>query len=73
MNTLTNVFPKDVTEQANVAANTRVSSYLSRRQDLRGKTVISFADVATSRSECAISLYRNGNYKIPCFTRKYGT
>ena len=61
MNTSTNVFPKDVIEQANVASKMRLSSYLTKRQDLRGKTVISFADTNNSRSECAISLYRNGN------------
>lgn len=61
MNTSTFVFPKDVIEQANVASKMRLSSYLTKRQDLRGKTVISFADTNNSRSECAISLYRNGN------------
>ncbi|MBQ4317255.1 MAG: RNB domain-containing ribonuclease [Clostridia bacterium] len=61
MNTLTNVFPKDVIEQANVATKMRLSSYLTKRQDLRGKTVLSFADSNNSRTECAISVYRNGN------------
>ncbi len=58
---VTGMFPKEVTEQANAAAKVRMSSYLTKRHDLRGKTVLSFADSADSHSECAISLYRNGD------------
>ncbi len=57
---VTGEFPKEVTEQANVAMKTRTSAYLTKRLDLRGKTVLSFADSENSHSESAISLYRNG-------------
>ncbi len=52
-------FPKNVLEQAAVAAKIRASSYLSKRLDLRGKTILSFSESANAPSECAISLARN--------------
>lgn len=54
-------FPKNVLEQANAAARIRTSSFLSRRADLRGKTVFAFAETPEMPTECAYSLYRNGN------------
>lgn len=51
-------FPKDVTEQAAVAAKIKPSSYLLRRLDLRGKTVLSFGNSVNGYSECALSLYK---------------
>jgi len=52
------VFPKTVKEQAAVAARLKPSSYLAKRLDLRGKTVLSFGDSPNGYSECALSLYR---------------
>lgn len=60
INTDIGIFPKNVIEQANAASKIRPSSYLSKRLDLRGKTVISFADRANAHCESAISLTRNG-------------
>ncbi len=51
-------FPKNVIEQAAVAAKLKPASYLSRRLDLRGKTVLSFGDTQDGYSESALSLYR---------------
>lgn len=54
-------FPKNVLDQANAAARIRTSSFLSHRADLRGKTVFAFAESPDMPTECAYSLYRNGN------------
>lgn len=51
-------FPKSVLDQANAASRMRVSSYLDYRLDLRGKTILSFAEMPNGNSECAYSLYR---------------
>ena len=56
--TNTNAFPKNALEQAAIAAKIKPSSYLARRLDLRGKTVLAFGDSKNGASECAISLYR---------------
>lgn len=53
-------FPKEVIEQAAAARKLRPSSYLSKRLDLRSKTVITFAEEGDKLSECAVSLYRMG-------------
>lgn len=55
------IFPKNVTEQANAAAKIKASSFLSKRLDFRGKTVLTFADFAEAHCESAISITRNGN------------
>ncbi len=55
------VFPKTVTEQAAVASKIKPASYLPRRLDLRGKTVLSFGDTPNGFSECALSLYRTSS------------
>lgn len=54
-------FPKNVIDQANTASRIRPSAYLSKRLDLRGKTVLSFANSANTPTECAISLSHSSN------------
>lgn len=51
-------FPLEVLRQASAAGSIRVSSYLSNRLDLRGKTLLSFGEIADKHCECAISVYR---------------
>lgn len=51
-------FSQKSLDQARVASKTKPSSYLARRLDLRGKTVITFSNCSNSIPECAISLYR---------------
>ncbi len=59
-NVLYGEFPKSVIEQANTAARIRTSAFVSRRLDLRGKTVLAFSESPEIPSECAYSLYRSG-------------
>ncbi len=54
-------FSKTVLDQASIAAKLKPSSLLSKRLDLRGKTVLSFIDTLSARAEHAFSLYRVGN------------
>lgn len=54
-------FPKSVIEQANTASRIRPSAYLSKRLDLRGKTVLSFTNSPNTPTECAISLSHSGD------------
>ncbi len=54
-------FPKSVIEQALAAKRIKPASFLSRRLDLRGKTIISFTERADLVAECAYSLYRVGD------------
>jgi len=53
-------FPKNVIEQAQNAKRIRTYSYISRRSDLRGKTVFSFTENYSSPAEHAFSLYPSG-------------
>lgn len=53
-------FPSNVLEQAAIAERIRTSSHLSKRSDLRGKTVFSFSESKSSPAEYAFSLYPNG-------------
>ncbi len=53
-------FPKNVLEQANAAARLKPSALLTKRLDLRGKTVFSFVSSPDEISEVAFSLYRTG-------------
>ncbi len=55
------VFPEAVIAQASAASRVRTSAYLSRRLDLRGKTLFTFGGSTESNSEFAFSLYKNGN------------
>ncbi|MBR5285281.1 MAG: RNB domain-containing ribonuclease [Clostridia bacterium] len=59
-------FPAEVLRQAAAAGNIRVSSYLSNRLDLRGKTLLSFGEITDRHCECAVSVYRNdsGSWKL---------
>lgn len=52
-------FPKNVIEQAVAATRIRTSAYVSRRLDLRGKTVFAFAEREDCPSGTAFSLYRS--------------
>ena len=54
----TSEFPAEALKQAAVAGNVRMSSYLSNRLDLRGKTILSFGETPEKHCECAISVYR---------------
>ncbi len=51
-------FPKAAIEQANAAKHVRISSRLSRRLDLRGKTVFTFGETSSDAPEYAFSLYK---------------
>jgi len=51
-------FSKKSLEQARVASRIKPASYLPRRLDLRGKTVITFSGCCSNVPECALSLYR---------------
>ena len=53
-------FPKNVIEQANAASRIRTASQLSRRLDLRSKTIFTFGEKPDSPSSCAFSVYPNG-------------
>ncbi len=55
------IFPKAAIEQANAAKRIRTASMFSRRLDLRGKTVFTFGDDASSTPEHAFSIYKNDN------------
>ncbi len=59
-------FPAEVLRQAAAAGNIRVSSYLSNRLDLRGKTLLTFGEATDKHCECAVSVYRNddGSWKL---------
>lgn len=61
-----NDFPAEVLRQASAAGNIRVSSYLSNRLDLRGKTLLSFGEATDKHCECAVSVYRNddGSWRL---------
>jgi ribonuclease R len=54
-------FPKNVIDQANVAARLKPSSLLAKRLDLRGKTVFSFVNAPEAVSSVAFSVYRFGS------------
>lgn len=57
-----NVFSKNAAEQAAVASKIKISSYLSRRLDLRGKTILAFASSEGEKpSQAAISVYKTEN------------
>ena len=57
-----NVFSKNATEQAAVASKIKISSYLSRRLDLRGKTILAFGSSEGEKpSQAAISVYKTEN------------
>ena len=51
-------FSADALRQAAAAGSIRVSSYLSNRLDLRGKTLLTFGEAEDKHCECAISVYR---------------
>jgi ribonuclease R len=53
-----NSFPSVALRQAAAAGNIRISSYLSNRLDLRGKTLLSFGEITDKHCECAVSVYR---------------
>lgn len=53
-------FPKNALDQAIAAARIRTSSQLSHRLDMRGKTLLSFAEHPNSKAQTAFSLYKNG-------------
>lgn len=52
-------FPASVLEQARAAARMRTSQFLSRRLDLRGKTLFALTDGPDHSAECAYSITRN--------------
>ncbi len=56
-------FPKNVTEQAAIAAKTRVSAYLSKRLDLRGKTVFCLVNDEGAPAAFGFSLYKKGSVR----------
>ena len=60
-NIIFSAFPKKVCEQAKAAAKLKPASQLTRRYDLRGKTVLTFGETPTSTSDLAISLYKTAN------------
>jgi len=55
-----NGFDKNVLDQAIAAKRIRTASLAANRLDLRGKTVVTFAESAESAAECAYSLYKTG-------------
>ncbi len=51
------VFTAEAEEQARIAANTRITSYVRSRLDLRGKTVFTFgSSIEEAKNDCAFSL-----------------
>lgn len=61
MDILREGFPKSVIDQADAAAHLKPISKLSRRNDLRSKTVFTFTDTAETPAELAFSLNRDEN------------
>ncbi len=51
-------FPEKALQQANVASKMKITSYLGKRRDLRGKMVFSFIETQNSPAESAFSLYQ---------------
>ncbi len=54
-------FPKSVIEQSIVASRIRTSNYMSRRLDLRSKTIFTFGETPDSAPEYAFSIVKKGN------------
>jgi ribonuclease R len=58
-------FSKQVLDQARVASRIKTSSYLSKRSDLRGRTLLTFSESPDSLCECALSFTRkNGKNSL---------